>query len=68
MGAEKGERGGVDGLRGALGFGAAVDGEEVDAGILDGLDEVYGLAGFVSIFPLSVDSWKPCGSFGISVP
>lgn len=55
MGAEKGERGGVDGLRGALGFCAAVDGEEVDAGVLDSLDKVYGLAGFVSISPLSVD-------------
>lgn len=68
MGAEKGERGGVDWLGGALGFGAAVDGEEVDAGVLDGLDEVYGLAGFVSTSPLFVDLWKPCGSFGMSVP
>lgn len=52
MGTEKGEGGGVDGFGGALGFGAAVDGEEVDAGVLDGFDEVYCLAGFVSLSSL----------------
>lgn len=49
MGAEEGESGGVDGLGGALGFGAAVDGEKVDSGVLDGLDEVDGLAGIVRL-------------------
>lgn len=33
-----------DGVRTGCGAGAAVDGEEVDAGCLDGLDEIYGLS------------------------
>lgn len=48
MGSEEGEGFGVDRLGGALSFGAAVDSEEVDASVLDGFDEVYCLASFVS--------------------
>ena len=51
MGPQDGERGDIDGFGGALGFGAAVDGEEVDAGVLNGLDEVHRLPNLsVSIF------------------
>lgn len=55
MGAEKGERGSVDGLGRTLGFCAAVDGEKVDTGVLDGLDKVYCLASFVSLSSVFVD-------------
>lgn len=60
MRTENGESGGVDGLRGTLGFGAAVDGEEVDSGVLDGLDEVHCLTTIVSLSHL----WKPNGMLG----
>jgi hypothetical protein len=44
VGSEEFNRVEGDGVRARCGARAPVDGEEVDAGCLDGLDEVYGLS------------------------